>query len=95
MILKQLKKNVEQSLTENPENENEEQSLTENPEKQSIDGMKVEWQMQLHNHDHFPSWTLIQISTEKPKKPTKRIWVKLPPSSFSHTTSSSSSTTTL
>ena len=38
MILKQLKKTVEQSLSENPENENEEQSLNKNPEKQSIDG---------------------------------------------------------
>ena len=59
MILKQLKKTVEQSLSENPENENEERSLNENPEKQSIDGRMVEWQMQLHNHDNFPSWTLI------------------------------------
>jgi len=50
MILKQLKKNEEQILK---------QILNENLKKQSADEMMVESQMQQHDHDHFPSQTLI------------------------------------
>jgi hypothetical protein len=42
VILKQLKKN-------------EEQILSENLKKQSADEMMVESQTQQHDHDHFPS----------------------------------------
>jgi hypothetical protein len=55
MILKQLKMSEEQNQSENLE----EQSQSENLETQTADGMMVEWRMQQHDHDHFPSWTLI------------------------------------
>ena len=40
-------------------NEKQEQILSEYLKKKNADVMMAESQMQQHDHDHFPSWTLI------------------------------------
>ena len=40
-------------------NEKQEQILSEYLKKKNADGMMAESQMQQHDHDHSPSWTLI------------------------------------